>query len=127
MQSLNFFQFFQFFFLHLYSFKNLTRYSVKLTVYQHTFYNISLNYSHVQQNNNQSMQCRQSINPIVHSLYNCSTISRCGLWCSGLLLVPNGESLGYWFGDTHGVHVNSTLTDATITDPEQAKVRKITC
>ncbi|KAF4533547.1 hypothetical protein B566_EDAN001032 [Ephemera danica] len=25
-----------------------------------------------------------------------------------LLLVPNGEALGYWFGDSHGIHVNAS-------------------
>ncbi|CAB3383211.1 Hypothetical predicted protein [Cloeon dipterum] len=29
----------------------------------------------------------------------------------GLLLVPNGESLGYWFGDTHGIVYNATLAE----------------
>ncbi|XP_059470765.1 proton-associated sugar transporter A [Neocloeon triangulifer] len=27
----------------------------------------------------------------------------------GLLLVPNGEALGYWFGDTHGIVYNASV------------------
>ena len=42
---------------------------------------------------------------------------------AGLLLVPNGESLGYYFGDTHGVLMNKNGTllsspDVDATDRE---------
>ena len=29
---------------------------------------------------------------------------------SGLLLVPNGEAIGFWMGDTHGISYNATAS-----------------
>lgn len=44
---------------------------------------------------------------------------------SGLLLVPNGESIGYMFGDTHGVVYNASITaNSTQKAPKLTQVKK---
>lgn len=42
---------------------------------------------------------------------------------SGLLLVPNGELIGYWLGDTHGVVYNATaFANSTQKAPKLSQV-----